>query len=115
MPKTLQIGQEIKKKSTESKKIPIFSQIFEFEGLSYTIMFKTEKKCFYPFWGSDMPNKLKNIIKNAIDYINVAKKSILVLLLSSKSSTVHLGSQKRKKNQFFEKFSFFPKNVPKRG
>ena len=29
---------------------------------------------FYPFWGSDMPNKLKNIIKNAIDYINVAKK-----------------------------------------
>ena len=37
-------------------------------------MFKTEKKCFYPFWGSDMPNKLKNMIKNAINYINVAKK-----------------------------------------
>ena len=44
MPKTLQIGQEMKKKSTDSKKIPIFSQIIEFEGLSYTILFKTEKK-----------------------------------------------------------------------
>ena len=62
-----------------------------------------------------MPNKLKNMIKNAIDYINVAKKSILVLLLSSKSSTVHLGSQKKEKNLFSEKISFFPKNVPKRG
>ena len=46
MPKTLQIGQEMKKKSTDSKKIPIFSQIIEFEGLSYTILFKTEKKNF---------------------------------------------------------------------
>ena len=64
----------MKKKSTDSKKIPSFSQIIEFEGLSYTIMFKTEKKIFYPFWGSDMPNKLKNMNKNAFDQIHVAKK-----------------------------------------
>ena len=51
VPKTLQIGQEMKKKSTDSKKIPIFSQIIEFEGLSYTILFKTEKIFFIHFGG----------------------------------------------------------------
>jgi len=44
-----------------------------------------------------------------------SKKSILVLLLSPKSSTIHLGYQKKEKNHLFEKISFFSKKVQKGG
>ena len=62
-----------------------------------------------------MPNKLKNMIKNAIDYINVAKKINFSTFAQFQKLNCAFGVPKKEKNQFFEKFSFFPKNVPKRG